>query len=113
MQEPRNGSFHNTLGAAYYGAGDWNAAIKSLEKSMKLQGPTSWDWFFLAMAQYRLGRKEEALASYQRAMQWLEKNSQSLSPNENQELSRFQAEAAELLEGKVKNKRPMNTDQHK
>ena len=34
--DPNNWGYLNTLGAAYYRAGDWKAAIAALEKSMKL-----------------------------------------------------------------------------
>src|SRR5262249_21231244 len=56
---PEEANCWNTLGVASYRAGDWKAAISSLEKSMKLRkGGTSFDWFFLAMAHWQLGDKE-------------------------------------------------------
>ena len=50
------------------------------------------DWFFLAMAHWKLGNKDEARAWYDRAVQWMDKNQPK-----NEELGRFQAEASELL----------------
>jgi Flp pilus assembly protein TadD len=94
--EPRQGMWWNTLGAALYRAEDWKGAIAALEKSMELRkGGDSFDWFFLGMAHWQLGKKEQARKWYGQGVQWMEKN----QPNEawNQELRRFRAEAAELL----------------
>ena len=91
---PNNGAYANTLGVAHYRAGDWKAAIAALEKSMELRnGGDSFDWFFLAMAHWRLGEKEKAREWYDRAVQWMDKNRPT-----DEELRRFRAEAAELLE---------------
>jgi tetratricopeptide (TPR) repeat protein len=87
------GDAWNTLGAAYYRTGDWEAAVAALEKSVQLRGGgDSFDWFFLAMAHGRLGHQEEARKWYDKAAQWMEKN----QPRD-EELRRFDAEAAELL----------------
>jgi len=98
--EPGVGSYWNTLGVAHYRAGDWNAAIAALQKSMELrQGGDSFDWFYLAMAYEKLGDTEKARQWYERATVWTEKNGAK-----NEELGRFKAEAAELLgvEGRKK-----------
>ena len=55
-------------------------------------GGDSFDWFFLAMAHWRLGEKDKAREWYDRAVRWMDKN-----PSKNEELRRFRAEAAELL----------------
>jgi serine/threonine-protein kinase len=90
------GLFWNTLGAAHYRAADWKAAVAALDKSMELRkGGDSFDWFFLAMAHWRLGEKREACAWFDRGVQWMEENQPT-----NEELRRFRAEAAELLGGK-------------
>jgi tetratricopeptide (TPR) repeat protein len=88
----------NTLGVAFYRAGDWKESIVAMKKSMELgQGGNSFDWFFHAMAHWKLGNQEEARQWYEKAVQWMEKN----SPKD-EELRRFRVEAAELLglEGK-------------
>src|SRR5262249_26235630 len=91
---PKARGIWNTLGAALYRAGDWQAAIQALEKSMELsKGGNSFDWFFLAMARWQLGEKDKAREFYDRAVQWMEKNRPK-----NEELHRFRAEASELLE---------------
>jgi serine/threonine protein kinase/Flp pilus assembly protein TadD len=90
---PTDGNYWNTLGVAYYRNGQWKATIQALKKSMDLRkGGTSADFFFLAMAHWQLGEKEQARQWYDRAMRWMEKNQ-----SKNDELHRFRSEAAELL----------------
>jgi uncharacterized protein HemY len=90
---PRNGAFWNTLGAAHYRAGHWKAAVAALEKSMLLRkGGDSNDWFFLAMAHWQLGDKEQARKGYDQAVRWMDKNNP-----QDEELRRFRAEAGSLL----------------
>jgi tetratricopeptide (TPR) repeat protein/serine/threonine protein kinase len=90
---PTEGNFWNTLGVAFYRAGDWQAALHALKKSMALQkGGNCHDWFFLAMAHWQLGEREKARQWFDKAVEWMDKN----MPKD-QELGRFRAEAAELL----------------
>jgi uncharacterized protein HemY len=90
---PGDGNNWNTLGVAHYGAGDWQSAIASLEKSMELrQGGDAFDWFFLAMAHWQLGARAEARKWFDQAVRWMEENKPS-----DQELSRFRTEAGDLL----------------
>jgi serine/threonine protein kinase/tetratricopeptide (TPR) repeat protein/WD40 repeat protein len=90
---PKAGGYWMALGMAHYRAGDWEAAAAALEKSAQLRkGGNAFDWFFLAMARWRLGQKEEARKWYARAVGWMEKNQP-----DNEELGRFRAEAAALL----------------
>jgi serine/threonine protein kinase len=92
-QAPDKGDYWNTLGTAQYRAGDWKGAVGTLTRSMKLrEGGDGADWFFLAMANWRLGQKEEARSWYDRAVQWVAKQHP-----EDEELRCFRAEAAELL----------------
>ena len=91
---PKQGMFWNTLGVAQYRAGDSNAAVAALTKSMELSnGGDSNDWFFLAMAHWHLGDKPQALSWYDKAVRWMEKNKPT-----DEELIRFRAEAAAWLE---------------
>jgi tetratricopeptide (TPR) repeat protein/tRNA A-37 threonylcarbamoyl transferase component Bud32 len=95
---PTNGKYWNTLGAAQYRAGNWKEAIAALARSMELRkGGDSSAWFFLAMAHWKLGEKEEARTWFDRAVQWMDKNQPK-----NDELGRFRAEAAQLLGIKAK-----------
>jgi serine/threonine protein kinase/Flp pilus assembly protein TadD len=83
----------NTLGAALYRARTWKGSIVALENSMALGGGgNSFDWFFLAMTHWQLGRLAEARLWYDRAAQWMERHEP-----EDPELRRLRAEAAEVL----------------
>ena len=57
------------------------------------KGGDGTDWFFLAMAHWHLGDKDQAREWYDRAVQWMEKNKR-----QDEDLRQFRAEAAELLE---------------
>jgi serine/threonine protein kinase/tetratricopeptide (TPR) repeat protein len=90
---PKEGSSWNTLGVAHYRAGDWKAALDALVKSMEVRkGGDSFDWFFLAMAHWQLGQRDEARKWYKKSVEWMEKN----NPRD-EELIRFRAEAEGLL----------------
>src|SRR5262249_17801277 len=91
---PKEGGYWNTLGVAHYRAGDWMAATAALERSMQLRdGGDAFDRFFLAMARWRLGKKEEARTWYDRAVAWTEKNKAALekTPQQAEELRRFRS----------------------
>jgi serine/threonine protein kinase/uncharacterized protein HemY len=90
---PRKRDYQNTLGTAYYRTGDWTGAVGALTKSMELRkGGDAADWFFLAMAHWHLGDKDQAHKWYGQAIRWTEKNRP-----QDEELRLFRAEAAELL----------------
>src|SRR5262249_12513834 len=91
---PKEGGFWNTLGISQYRAGDWKACIDAMNKSIELgKAGDSYDWFFLAMAKWKLGDKEAARKHYDQAVRWMDRNQPK-----NEELARFRAEAEELLE---------------
>jgi len=95
---PGAGGYWNTLGVAQYRRGDWMAAIEALTKSTELSnGGDKNDWFFLAMAHWRLGDKSAARSWYDKAVRWTNKN----GPKD-AELSRIRGEAAALLEATEK-----------
>jgi serine/threonine protein kinase/tetratricopeptide (TPR) repeat protein len=85
----------NTMGVAYYRAGDFKEAVADLEKQVQLilhgQG-TSTDFFFQAMAEYQVGHADAARRYYARAIQWMDEHDPY-----NPELLRFRAEAERLL----------------
>jgi tetratricopeptide (TPR) repeat protein len=90
---PDAGSNWNTLGVAHYRAGDWKAAVTTLEKAVQLRsGGTGSDWFFLAMSHWKLNSKDRARQAYDRAVRWMDKHAA-----QDEEQRRFRAEAAELL----------------
>jgi predicted Zn-dependent protease len=90
---PEDGDVWKTLGVVQLRAGHWKESIDALQKSNTLRkGGDSSNWFFLAMAQWHLGDKDEARKCYNQGVQWMEKNQP-----EDEELPRFRAEAAELM----------------
>jgi tetratricopeptide (TPR) repeat protein len=89
----QSGDYWNTLGVAHYRNGDAKAAVAELETSMRLrEGGDSFDWFFLAMAHWRLGNRDKARAWFDQAVQWMDKH----NPHD-AELRRFRAEAEVML----------------
>jgi hypothetical protein len=81
------------LGVARYRNGNWKSAIEALMKSAQLRnGGDSFDFFFLAMAQWQLKEKDKARTWYDQAVAWMDKNNP-----QDEDLKRFRAEAATLL----------------
>jgi tetratricopeptide (TPR) repeat protein len=92
---PRDAQLWHTLGAAQYRSGDWSAAIASLQRYREFRTDDG-EWsnpFFLAMAHWQRGDKEEARRWYDTAVKWMDKNAPT-----NESLIRFRAEAADLLQ---------------
>jgi tetratricopeptide (TPR) repeat protein len=91
---PKGGDCWRTLGVAHYRAGDWKAAVAALNKATELRsGGDSAEWFFLAMAHWQLGEKQQARAWYDRAMRWMDEK----QPRD-EKLRRWRAEAVALLQ---------------
>jgi tetratricopeptide (TPR) repeat protein len=91
--EPQQGNFWNTLGVAFYRAGELEEAKKSLEKSLELRNAgDSFDWFFLALVDQKKGNKDQAREWFNKAMEWYQSN----RPDD-QELFHFCVEAAGAL----------------
>ncbi|QJW95613.1 protein kinase domain-containing protein [Frigoriglobus tundricola] len=90
---PLEGRIWNTLGVARYRAGEWQKAITALERSAELRsGGTAWDWFFLAMASWRLGDRAAATAWCEKAVRAMDANGPPPA-----DLSRYRSEAESLL----------------
>jgi uncharacterized protein HemY len=90
---PANGLFWRTLGVAYYRTGSWKEAVVALTRSAQLGCETNgYGSFFLAMAHWHLGEKEQAGRWLGQAVQWMDK----FQPN-GKELGRVRSEAAELV----------------
>jgi eukaryotic-like serine/threonine-protein kinase len=91
--ESTNYQIWNTLGVAYYRAGNWEEARSALYRSMELNDEGgAFDWFFLAMIHAKFGHKERAQDWYDKAVQWSHDRG-----GDSVELYRFQIEAAEVL----------------
>jgi tetratricopeptide (TPR) repeat protein len=75
---PKSSSYLNTLGAALYRAGRFEAAVQRLQEAIKAEGKegTAWDWLFLAMAYQRLGKAEEARSWLDKAGRWIDQKLQ-------------------------------------
>ena len=90
--EPGMNSFLS-LGLAYYRAGQWRQAVANLEEwSTRHAGPAnSYRGYFLAMAYWHLGRKDEARRCFH------EVDGRYVVPASRPTASRYRAEAAQLL----------------
>jgi tetratricopeptide (TPR) repeat protein len=90
---PETGVFWTCLGIAQFRAGQWQAAAEACEKALRLRPDCDgFEWFFLAMAQWRLGQKEQARQSYASGVNWAKQR-----PFVELELRACRREAAALL----------------
>ena len=77
---PRSARSWQALGLARYRTGAWKDSIAALEKSIELRedvredAGNSFQWFFLAMAHWQAGNKEQARKWYDRAAERADKN---------------------------------------
>jgi Flp pilus assembly protein TadD len=62
-----------TLGIALYRAGEPKAAVETLQKAVQIQPAVS-DFFFLAMAYWQLGDREQARKWYDQAVHWMDED---------------------------------------
>jgi len=86
-------NYWRTLGVAHYRLRHWRPAAVALEKGVKLRPDAdSTEAFFLAMAQWQLGHKEQAAQCYDRAVRGM---SHGMSGQE--ETGWLRDEAAALL----------------
>jgi serine/threonine protein kinase len=88
---PRGADCWRTLGVACYRAGDWQEALTALQKARAL-GSDGWEWFYLAMAGWQLGDRQQARAWYERGRRWAQENRPKADS-----IRRLQAEAGALL----------------
>ena len=86
-----DGGLWNTLGVARYRAGDDHGTLQALNESIRLGNlGGAWDYLFVAMAHQRLGEHEDALRSYQQA---IEKGGDSISKDDALRVAKAEAEA--------------------
>jgi serine/threonine protein kinase len=91
--EPQNADFDNTLGAARYRAGDWDVAVRTLEKAIELRpGERSENQALLAMAHWQLGHQREAREHYDQFVDLMKKNK-----SDSASVRHLRVEAANLL----------------
>jgi len=90
--EPENANHWDNLGVAQYRAGDWRAALDALEKARKMRGGKDpYHRFFLAMTYWQLGKRDEAVKTYDEAVAWLDGGKRPVDQY------RFGDEAKELI----------------
>jgi tetratricopeptide (TPR) repeat protein len=88
-----------TVGGAHYRVGNWDAAIKEIERSIQLykaqgaESATAFQLFFLAMAKWQNDEKEEARKLFGEGEKWLESNHVN-----HEDLDLIRAEAEALIE---------------
>jgi WD40 repeat protein/serine/threonine protein kinase len=71
--DPSRSGFHNSLGAALYRAGQFEAARASLRKALQLsEGGQPEDWLFLAMTCHQQGDLAEARRWLDKVVRWHE-----------------------------------------
>jgi tetratricopeptide (TPR) repeat protein len=114
-EDPTDGNSWNSLGIAYYQAGNWTEALAALEESMKLVRDVSHgevehlplNYFALAMVHFQLGKKELARKYYNQGAEWMKSHRALVGfPRQardgwRQDCRVFQNQAAELLGIKV------------
>ncbi len=89
---PNNAVYENTLGVAHYRAGDYAAAVETLNKCVAMTTGTVHDFLFLAMAHAQMGNSQEGKKWFDQAVGLLNESDSRYT-----ELQRFRAEAASLL----------------
>jgi serine/threonine protein kinase/tetratricopeptide (TPR) repeat protein len=89
---PRNPNVQDNLGVAFFRNERWKEAIAALEKAREMRGGEDpQHQFFLAMAYWQVGQRDEALQNYKEAAAWLE------SGDRGEEYCRFANEARSLI----------------
>jgi len=90
------GFCYATQGAAHYRADQWQAAVQALAKSTQLRNDgLPWRRFYLAMARWQLGEKDEARRDYTNAVKLMKAN--TCTCRFCRDLPRIRKEAAALL----------------
>ncbi len=92
---PNNGGHLNTLGTALCRAEQWQEAIDTLQKPIKLGADGPYNWLFIAMAHWQLDQKDQAKQWYDKSLAWQTANADALKADA--ELQGFFAEAAKLM----------------
>jgi WD40 repeat protein len=107
--EPGNWSNLNTLGAAYFRAGQFQEAIGTLEKAAQQASESNlpFDLYFLAMSWQSLKDSAKARLYYDWAERWTHPEL-NLEPGQRMELQQLRTEAASMLgiEGSAEKDRP-------
>jgi hypothetical protein len=97
-KEPRNPTYCNTFGLAYYRTGQYRQAVEVLRPNLQSQEASAlaYDLYILAMSCHRLGETERARDYYTWAVRGSEAR-KGTSPAQVDELSALRAEAEAVL----------------
>jgi tetratricopeptide (TPR) repeat protein/serine/threonine protein kinase len=94
-------SFACTPGAALYRAGKYDVAERCFEELARNGQPRAWDYYFLAMAQHRLGKAKEARQALDKAALWLKAAERRKARTKRNPLPWFERVAVEHLRREV------------
>ena len=96
--EPGMPLYRNTLGVVYYRAERYREAVEALRSNLDKPEDSglAFDLYFLAMSHHRLGETARARDYFDWAVRWTQAQ-RGLSEGHLEELTRFRAEATELL----------------
>jgi WD40 repeat protein/serine/threonine protein kinase len=105
---PTNYSYQNALGCLLYRAGQFEEAIKQLNRAIEVHGKdgTSYDYLFLAMAQHQLHHDAEAKMWLDRAKRWTDEITRETAGrkrpvwNQRLELQLLSREAESVVNGR-------------
>jgi tetratricopeptide (TPR) repeat protein len=97
-RHPKKYATLNTLGAALYRAGKYEAAVEKLEEAMKAHpsGGAPFDFLFLSMAHHHLGHTKEARHWLDKAVRWMEQAEQGKLSDPSVRLPLFWIQRLEL-----------------
>jgi serine/threonine protein kinase/WD40 repeat protein len=102
IERPQNDNIRNTLGVALYRDGEHQQAVDELLTAEELGGGkrTALNGLFLAMAYWKLGERDNSLAWFARATNWLEEHRSEWqgNPRQRDDFARLRQEAEELLD---------------
>jgi serine/threonine protein kinase/Tfp pilus assembly protein PilF len=91
---PQQADCWNTLGGAYFRAGDAAQAVGALQRAVDLrQGGDAMDWMLMAASRWALGQATAARDARAKATAWLEKNPRGRT----EEVVRLQKEVEEIM----------------
>jgi tetratricopeptide (TPR) repeat protein len=92
--KPKDPDAVRTLGAVYYRAGRYDAALKRLQEAVELEKDLVSAWLLLALAHHRLGNTDEATKWLDKAIEY---NTAPLSWDERLKLRLLRTEAEALI----------------
>ena len=85
--------YNHTTGVMFYEAELWKMAIGRFTKSAELRRDgQAFDWYYLAMAHWKMDEQEEARRWFEKAEQWMEQHMK-----DDKELGKLRSQAAEVL----------------